>query len=809
MNIKAASEQPIEELRQFQQQVTNLLKSYQGNRLVDAESKAYQDRLEALLNQLNATLKKGSVDKLAVNRFDALTDAAEKTYGEMKDSHADDIRFQKQFIKTFGDEPLTGSLASVIAKEFSQSLSQFQQTLAQAIKPISKNAADTAIFELTGPFGALAKQAVDLSAVSDFFKRRKAAKEAEQSARIDRYQSAQGGLDNTIKGIFAGGATTVPDTGSYYIHRGERVVAPQQNQDLSEFLSKVNQPASYKSPTNQGPGMVNPHMEMKQQDDTNEYLKAIDENVKKAARLLDVEVADGYFDPIIDHQDRLFIVEQKDKYLFNKRLFKNLETIQFGIFDNSGSMYNAFIDLSLKWKKFMRHPFFYSFAGLFSHLSEKMHDVMKFLFGETKSEEEKLRESVDSIYTLLAQGKGRDKDYGKEEVGLMHRILSAPGRWLTSAIKWPFAKMRKSIFGETKKEKEERRLHRQQTFGMAVYDKLAVGYLKKIYRHLQTSGFGPGHAMFGSSTRTETKELKQLKEIHKYNRKLYHAFTTSMLFKGIGEFLGDLWMGFKSILNVGKEWLTDALGFLGGWFSTKIPALLSDGFGLVKSLIGKLGGFFMETVFPLLGKGLSAIGAVLENPATWGAAAALAIGYAIGSAIWKAIEQTKLGDFIINFMGKAAEMVGLGAEPNVTANTVAQYKNDPRFSAAVAQQRRFNPSASDADINAMAAQSLQSQDQLMDKATKVPAGTSAPIVPTMQPPAVAETQQAAGPSMVPSFANTNGQNADAIQQLSDTVNKLSETVAAQNKKSDKGGSTTQYIKPSVDELGTYLTAYGR
>lgn len=41
-----------------------------------------------------------------------------------------------------------------------------------------------------------------------------------------------------LAGAFAGGVDEVPDTGSFVLHRGERVVQPKANRDLTEFLNR-------------------------------------------------------------------------------------------------------------------------------------------------------------------------------------------------------------------------------------------------------------------------------------------------------------------------------------------------------------------------------------------------------------------------------------------------------------------------------------------------------------------------------------------------------------------------------------------
>lgn len=422
MAKKTSQDQSIEDLKEFQTQVLGLLKSYQKNRLVDAESKGYQDQLEKLLKQINTAVSaNGPLSKRDAAHMTQQLDLAEKSYAAMKDQHSSDKKFQEQFIKTFGKEPLEGSLTKSIAQTFGKSMSQFSKTFAQATQPIRKNATDTAMFELTGPFGAFVKQAINTDAIKGYLQDRKAAKQQAKEYRKQKYDTTSGNLDASVKGIFAGGAQNVPDTGSYYLHKGERVVAPEQNRDLSEFLAEVRGVGANQHSSTSASG----------------FLKDIDDNVQKANRLLEEELANSYFDPILENDDRLFIIGQKDKFKFNKRLFENLETIELGIFNVGQSLYGMIIRTSLFFKRFLRHPIFYSLDYLFEPVFMGLRSIYREFFGKKKTEEQELKESVDNIYEFLVEQERKShKSFGQ-------MMLK---RFMNSVVGLPFNAMIK-LFG--------------------------------------------------------------------------------------------------------------------------------------------------------------------------------------------------------------------------------------------------------------------------------------------------------------------------------------------------------------------------
>jgi hypothetical protein len=65
-----------------------------------------------------------------------------------------------------------------------------------------------------------------------------------------------GGLGASLAGAAAGGIEDIPDTGTFLLHRGERVLQREANQDLTDFLSRggagggvvVNMPVTISGP---------------------------------------------------------------------------------------------------------------------------------------------------------------------------------------------------------------------------------------------------------------------------------------------------------------------------------------------------------------------------------------------------------------------------------------------------------------------------------------------------------------------------------------------------------------------------------
>ena len=412
IETKTSADQPLTELQQFQRDLLALLEKYQHNRVVDANTKAYQDDIIKTLKQVNKMVASGKLSTKDTKTLEKLMNVTEKQYDNMKTANSGDKQFQKNFVKVFGTKPMEGSLAKMMVQHMGKSLRQFQQTLSQATAPIAKNAKDTALFGVTGPFGAMAEQAIDWSSIKQHIKQghqnRVANRQAKQQRLSDQYSSNIGGLNDSIKGIFAGGHSSVPDTGSYYLHQGERVVAPEQNKDLSTFLDQM-----------QGRGGP-------QSTASSSLMKDIDDNVKRTTKLLEVETATSYFDPLIENEDRLYLMGQRDKYRFDKRLFRNLEVLSFGVYGIGTSVTGAFIKFGLKFERFMRHPFFYSADFILKPFQTGFGKLFHEFFPKKEDEEAKIYNKLDDIYEYMKdKGNKSHKTWGQRF--LKHTIETLGG----------------------------------------------------------------------------------------------------------------------------------------------------------------------------------------------------------------------------------------------------------------------------------------------------------------------------------------------------------------------------------------------
>lgn len=383
-----AKQAELDQLQALYDQVEKILDKFQGNRLLDAETKVHQKNLERLLKETHKILE-GKADKKDVKAFQTLITINEQSLRELKQNNKDNKRFEKVFVEQFGNDKLAGSIVEAVAKNLGLALKDIASSVNQAIQPAKKSAIDTGLSLFTGPFGKLFQENFNLAPFKRLWEEHKQ-HEAQKRNRLDTfYRSTNINLKEpslpNILGQFDGGIDRVPQSGTYLLHHGERVIPPPQNQDLTRFLNNVSESQA----------------------------NATGPEVARVIKVFEQGHTRGYFDPIIDNDNRLFHLSELERTKFEKGLEKNFEVVEASLRGvGKETATHMLTSLQIWWKRFLRHPILNISSAIGRVILSPLTALWHAMFGRKKKDVDRVVKSNEDIITFLRTGLQMTKKTG-------------------------------------------------------------------------------------------------------------------------------------------------------------------------------------------------------------------------------------------------------------------------------------------------------------------------------------------------------------------------------------------------------------
>ncbi len=356
-----------QKLSNFAEELEGLLDDYRSDQILNQQTKSHQRTLEKLLGKTNKILE-GTASDQDHEQFDELVKYSKRSYKEVQKQNRNNEEFQQSFEKKFGEGVGAGSLSRRVMDNLSTNLSE----VASSVQVLNKNAAqdvsDTALNFATGPFGAMIKESLDLSGITGFIKKK-------FSGGGDTAQSG-------IKGQFDAGINRVPSRGTYILDKNERVIPPEQNKDLSQFLNAVG------DTMNKG-----------QHDQGNQSEK------DRVVRIFNNDSSPDYWEPLKSHNEQLHSQTLKTLRTGTNKTINELQWLRRMMSQETQDQIDAWLQsFSLFYQRFARHPILNTLRLAMKPLGWFFSKGWELLFGKRKSETDRIVESNERITEFLRKG---------------------------------------------------------------------------------------------------------------------------------------------------------------------------------------------------------------------------------------------------------------------------------------------------------------------------------------------------------------------------------------------------------------------
>lgn len=396
----------LNQVRDFQKQVIDLLQKFQKNRLIDAESKQHQQQLEAIIRQTNYILKQQKTTPRDNKNLEALLEASNNSFREMKQNNANNAQFRKEFVKQFGTNQTSGTINHQMAQNLATSLSQFTQALKVSSQPAVRQGSHAVLQSILGPFGFMAADLINTSALKSY-----AGSEASKAKQWwhNRSNRNQRMFQNTneqlpspqtigpILGAYATGTDLVPKTGTYILHQDERVVPAQENTDLTRFLEAQNRMSADNGISTHSPLPV----EIVSEGNTGDQKQRL-------LRVFNMGHAQDYFEPLIDTEEAIDENNRMDDKKYREEMLKAMEILNENV-DHADSEFESlgtkFVSLTLEWRKFMRHPVWNILGVFLSAALLPIKGIWHLLFGKKKDKTEEIIDSIKGVKDAILRGR--------------------------------------------------------------------------------------------------------------------------------------------------------------------------------------------------------------------------------------------------------------------------------------------------------------------------------------------------------------------------------------------------------------------
>jgi len=260
-------------LQDFINELEKIRFDIRKNAVLNKSSDKYVRNLEKLIKTSKGIVS-GTGSKGDTKKFEKLVRDTDMSLRMLRKKNRGDEKFQQEFTNVFGDIKESQDASVSVFKKINVSLKQMTSSIAIISDASAKDVEDTGLSFLTGAFGQIAKETVGVDKLTDI-----------PSITKGKFSGLFG---KDVEGQAHDGMTNIPNEGTYNLDEGERVIAPQQNKDLSSFLSSPEA----------GGGV------------SSTFLKNIEENTEILSNDKPLEVFNKdhnptYFDAIIDNDDRL------------------------------------------------------------------------------------------------------------------------------------------------------------------------------------------------------------------------------------------------------------------------------------------------------------------------------------------------------------------------------------------------------------------------------------------------------------------------------------------------------------------------
>ena len=337
-------------LQQFVDQLEDLLHDFRSNKIIDENSKKHQRQLEKLLDQTSKILNKNA-SKQELKQFDELVKYTQQSFKELKRNNKNNEDFQKEFHKTFGNDIGAGSVNARLMKSMASSVSDMVQSVNALTGKLRKDATNTSLNYLTGPFGKMFEESVDVSKAKNIL------------------------FGNKPRGQFDAGVSRVPQRGTYTLDQNERVLSPDTNSDLTKFLDRA---MSYKADEKERDRAISIYNQPRPTSDFN----------AREMRQEDL------------HNDLISVLKTN-----HVETIKNLRMVRRAIFLTGRAGQKNFLDaLTVSFDRFMRHPMWNSLLAAMTPLTLMGKGLRRLLFGKKKSDTDRIVESNEDILEFLRKG---------------------------------------------------------------------------------------------------------------------------------------------------------------------------------------------------------------------------------------------------------------------------------------------------------------------------------------------------------------------------------------------------------------------
>jgi len=367
-------------LKDFVGEIEKIRFDIRKSAILNKGSDKYIRNLERLIKTSKEIIG-GTASKNADKKFEKLVRDTDLSLRMLRKKNRKDEEFQEEFTNVFGDIKESQDASVGVFKKINSSLKNMTSNIALMSEASAKDVEDTGLSFLTGAFGAIAKETAGIDKVSDI------------GGKIT------GMFGSDIKGQAHDGMTSIPSEGTYNLDGGERVLAPEQNKDLSSFLQ------------NDGGGGV-----------SSTFLKNIEENTEILSNGKPIDVFNkdhnpAYFNSIIDNDDRLSIENEtieKKRHKEVKTKFEILGDILTRVGDSW--LTDFVIGIQIWSKRFARHPILSTMGLLlktftkFSGIGFLLKKLGGFFFGKkAKTDTDRIVHANEDIISAIKGEAAEDR----------------------------------------------------------------------------------------------------------------------------------------------------------------------------------------------------------------------------------------------------------------------------------------------------------------------------------------------------------------------------------------------------------------
>ena len=524
-------------LQDFIKELEKIRFDIRKSAILNKSGDKYIRNLERLIKTSKEIIS-GTASKNADKKFEKLVRDTDLSLRMLRKKNRKDEEFQDEFTKVFGDIKESQDASVTVFNKIHSSLKNMTSNIAIMSDASSKDVEDTGLSFFTGVLGAVAKETAGVDKVSD----------------IGGKLTGMFGSD--VKGQAHDGMTNIPSEGTYNLDGGERVLAPEQNKDLSSFLK------------NESGGV------------SATFLKNIEENTEVLAsdKPMDVFNKDhnpAYFNAILDNDDRINIERENLEQRQHKEIKTKFEILGDIMSAVGGSFLTNFVlGINIWYKRFARHPILMTMGVLVGGMGKILKGISGF-FGITK------------FFTGLW-----DSVFGTEAKSDTDRIVQA-NEDIISAIKGEAAADRRSMFTKIKdfalgKIKKKTDVLKEQvvTFGKSALKDMGGMFSKG----LKSSKFGKIFSGMGKKFDKGFKNLnKQLPQKRDAKGRFAKRDKTEILI----ETMKRMSQGVFGILKINEDAADEAKKGKGGG-------------GMLSKLFGGVKGFakFGKRIVMMIGLGL-------------------------------------------------------------------------------------------------------------------------------------------------------------------------------------------------------------